>query len=70
MKIYIVEITTPYINYAYYDIVCAYSSKEAEETCIKYHNLSELKIMVNTKELEDVYCNSKISSIISSKEIY
>lgn len=65
MKLYTTKITTPDLDYAYYDIICANSVKQAREICIKYHDLSELKVMVGVKELE-VTCNSDTPKVASS----
>lgn len=66
MKLYTTKITTPYMDYAYYDIICANSVEQAREICIKYHDLSELKvIMVGVKELE-ITCNSDTPKVASS----
>lgn len=65
MKLYTTKITTPYMDYAYYDIICANSVEQAKEICIKYHDLSELKVMVGVKELE-ITCNSDNPKVASS----
>ena len=66
MKLYTTKITTPDLDYAYYDIIYADSVKQAREICIKYHDLSKLKvIMVGVKELE-ITCDSDTPKVISS----
>lgn len=66
MKLYTIKIVSPDLDYVYHDIICANSVKQAREICIKYHDLSELKvIMVGVKELE-VTCNSDTPKVASS----